>query len=136
MKGQIDEGFSEEDLEANLLRDKHARLCQLVNQIIDELTPSTPDFQLREACDQLVGITFLSFSLSLLTVLSITAGYIGRCPRDANSARFSARNAGYSRGAGSEVIVTRCNLQTSTNHQLGEFEDLILNGITDFGDMG
>ena len=52
--GQIDEGFSEDDLEANLQRDKYARLCNMVNQLIDELTPSAPDFQLREACDQLV----------------------------------------------------------------------------------
>ena len=55
MLTQIDEGFSEEDLEANLQRDKHARLCSLVSQFIDELTPTTPDFQLREACDQLVS---------------------------------------------------------------------------------
>ncbi|KAI5117925.1 hypothetical protein M0805_002004 [Coniferiporia weirii] len=53
---EIDEGFSEDDLEANLQRDKHARLCSLVNQMIDELTPAAPDFQLRDACDQLVGI--------------------------------------------------------------------------------
>ncbi|KAH8114562.1 hypothetical protein DFH11DRAFT_1689039 [Phellopilus nigrolimitatus] len=53
---EIDEGFSEEDLEANLQRDKHARLCSLINQMIDELTPSAPDFQLRDACDQLIGI--------------------------------------------------------------------------------
>ena len=35
-------------------RDKYARLTNQVNQLIDELTPSAPDFQLREACDQLV----------------------------------------------------------------------------------
>lgn len=52
---QIDEGFAEDDLETNLQRDKHARLCSMVNQLIDELTPSAPDFQLRDACDQLVG---------------------------------------------------------------------------------
>jgi len=51
---QIDEGFSEDDLEANLQRDKYARLCNTVNQLIDELSPSAPDFQLRDACDQLV----------------------------------------------------------------------------------
>ena len=51
---QIDEGFSEDDLDANLQRDKYARLCNAVNQLIDELTPSAPDFQLRDACDQLV----------------------------------------------------------------------------------
>lgn len=53
---EIDEGFSEEDLEANLQRDKHARLTTSVNQLIDELTPSAPNFQLRDACDQLLAI--------------------------------------------------------------------------------
>ncbi len=52
---QIDEGYAEEDLEANLQRDKYARLCNTVTQLIDELTPSAPDFQLRDACDQLVS---------------------------------------------------------------------------------
>jgi hypothetical protein len=51
---QIDEGFDEDDLEANLVRDKHARLCTTVNRLIDELVPNAPDFALREACDQLV----------------------------------------------------------------------------------
>ena len=36
-------------------RDKYARLCGQVTQLIDELTPSAPDFQLRDACDQLVS---------------------------------------------------------------------------------
>ncbi|KAK7689843.1 hypothetical protein QCA50_006482 [Cerrena zonata] len=53
---EIDEGFAEEDLESNLQRDKYARLCNTVNTLIDELTPSAPDFQLREACDQLLNI--------------------------------------------------------------------------------
>lgn len=52
---QIDEGFAEDDLETNLQRDKQARLCSMVTQLIDELTPSAPDFQLRDACDQLVS---------------------------------------------------------------------------------
>ncbi|TBU45550.1 kinase-like protein [Dichomitus squalens] len=53
---EIDEGYAEEDLEANLQRDKYARLCNQVTQLIDELTPSAPDFQLRDACDQLLSI--------------------------------------------------------------------------------
>ena len=56
---QIDEGFAEDDLEANLQRDKYARLTTAVNQLIDELTPSAPDFQLRDACDQLVSLSSL-----------------------------------------------------------------------------
>ncbi|KAH8987236.1 hypothetical protein EDB86DRAFT_3065770 [Lactarius hatsudake] len=39
-----------------LQRDKYARLTTAVNQLIDELTPSAPDFQLRDACDQLLSI--------------------------------------------------------------------------------
>jgi len=55
---QIDEGFSEEDLESNLQRDKYARLCTTVTQLIDELTPSAPEFQLQNACIQIVGPCF------------------------------------------------------------------------------
>lgn len=57
LETQIDEGFSDDDLESNLQRDKHARLCNTVNQLIDELTPSAPDGQISNACGQLVGVT-------------------------------------------------------------------------------
>ncbi|KZS90479.1 hypothetical protein SISNIDRAFT_475331 [Sistotremastrum niveocremeum HHB9708] len=53
---EIDEGFVEDDLETNLNRDKHARLCASVNQLIDELVPKAPDFNLRDTCDQLIAI--------------------------------------------------------------------------------
>ena len=53
---EIDEGFDEDDLEANLMRDKYARLTGSINSLIDELSPAAPDFQLRDACEQLVGI--------------------------------------------------------------------------------
>lgn len=64
LKSQIDEGFAEDDLEANLQRDKYARLCNTVNQLIDELTPVAPDFQLRDACDQLVCYQVIPFAFS------------------------------------------------------------------------
>ena len=44
----------EEDLDTNLQRDKHARLCATVNQLVEELVPNAPDYALRETCDQLV----------------------------------------------------------------------------------
>ena len=66
---QIDEGFAEDDLEANLQRDKYARLTTAVNQLIDELTPSAPDFQLRDACDQLVSLSSYSTLSTTLPVL-------------------------------------------------------------------
>jgi hypothetical protein len=65
---QIDEGFAEDDLETNLQRDKHARLCSMVNQLIDELTPSAPDFQLRDACDQLVSAECMQVNSTLLMI--------------------------------------------------------------------
>ncbi|KAF8194145.1 hypothetical protein BJ912DRAFT_1021429 [Pholiota molesta] len=83
----IDEGFSEDDLEANLQRDKYARLTNTVNQLIDELTPSAPDFQLRDACDQLLNIMAetpemqvqLVSSHGMLAILEVLEG---RCSRD------------------------------------------------------
>ncbi|KIM52300.1 hypothetical protein SCLCIDRAFT_1223881 [Scleroderma citrinum Foug A] len=84
---EIDEGFAEDDLEANLQRDKHARLCSMVTQLIDELTPSAPDFQLRDACDQLVNIILenpemlvqLVSSHGMLAILEVLEG---KCSRD------------------------------------------------------
>lgn len=55
-------------MEANLQRDKNARLTTAVNQLIDELTPSAPDFQLRDACDQLVSSISNSFTCVSLDV--------------------------------------------------------------------
>src|ERR1700730_8849307 len=57
---QIDEDFKEDDLETNLLRDKHARLCILTNSLIDKLLPGAPDFTLRDVCGQLVRLIPLS----------------------------------------------------------------------------
>ncbi|KAG6828575.1 hypothetical protein H0H92_007505 [Tricholoma furcatifolium] len=84
---EIDEGFSEDDLEANIQRDKYARLTSMVNQLIDELTPSAPDFQLREACDQLLSIieetpemqVQLVSSHGMLAILEVLEG---KCSRD------------------------------------------------------
>ncbi|KIK98973.1 hypothetical protein PAXRUDRAFT_30797 [Paxillus rubicundulus Ve08.2h10] len=84
---EIDEGFAEDDLETNLQRDKHARLCTMVNQLIDELTPSAPDFQLRDACDQLIDIMTenpemlfqLVSSHGMLAILEVLEG---KCSRD------------------------------------------------------
>ncbi|KAG8897651.1 hypothetical protein FRB99_008009, partial [Tulasnella sp. 403] len=53
---EIDEGFAENDLETNLVRDKLARLCSTVNTLIDQLTPSSPDYLLRDACEGLLAI--------------------------------------------------------------------------------
>ncbi|KAJ1303227.1 hypothetical protein OPQ81_011425 [Rhizoctonia solani] len=53
---EIDEGFDEHDLETNLNRDRHARLTASVNALIDKLEPNAPDYQQREACDELLTI--------------------------------------------------------------------------------
>ncbi|KAG8995688.1 hypothetical protein FRB94_008863 [Tulasnella sp. JGI-2019a] len=53
---EIDEGFADNDLETNLVRDKFARLCSTVNTFIEGLEPTAPDYALREACDGLLAI--------------------------------------------------------------------------------
>ena len=52
---QINEGFAEDDLEASLQRDKYMRLTTAVNLLIDKFTPSVPDFQLQDTCEQVVS---------------------------------------------------------------------------------
>ncbi|KAI0927507.1 hypothetical protein AcV5_008028 [Taiwanofungus camphoratus] len=84
---EIDEGFAEEDLESNLQRDKYARLSSTVTQLIDELTPSAPDFQLRDACDQLLNIVIdtpemQSQLVSAHGMLAILEVLEGRSSRD------------------------------------------------------
>lgn len=45
----------------------------MVNQLVDELTPSAPDFQLREACDQIVSslLMFVRIITKILVQLGI-----------------------------------------------------------------
>ena len=62
---EIDEGFAEEDLESNLVRDKYARLCTTVNGLVDDLKPDAPDFSLRETCDQLVRSVLFCLTLTV-----------------------------------------------------------------------
>ncbi|KAH9831359.1 kinase-like protein [Rhodofomes roseus] len=95
---EIDEGFSEEDLEANLQRDKYARLSAAVTQLIDELTPSAPDFQLREACDQLLSIMadapeMQSQLVSAHGMLAILEVLEGRSSRDVTMKLLQIVNA-------------------------------------------
>ncbi|KAJ3481208.1 hypothetical protein NLJ89_g12230 [Agrocybe chaxingu] len=78
---------NDRNLDANLQRDKYARLCNTVNSLIDELTPAAPDFQLRDACDQLLNImgenpemqVQLVSSHGMLAILEVLEG---RCSRD------------------------------------------------------
>ena len=68
---EIDDDFSlgEDDMEAQLLRDKRATLCGNVNRIVDLFEPSTPHTSLREACDELVSHS-VEWLLFLLTGIS------------------------------------------------------------------
>ena len=81
---QSDEDFVEDDLEANLQRDKYARLTSTISQLIDELTPSAPDFQLRDACDQLVCVrrslgVFVADDTTYVRFMASTISW-GSCP--------------------------------------------------------
>lgn len=97
---QIEEEFGEEDLDANLQRDKHARLCATVNQLVEELVPNAPDYALREICDQLVRYDIPEPKIKLTDV--IDSGY-GGCTRNAAAACFLTWYAGDPRGTGGQT---------------------------------
>lgn len=53
-----EEEFGDEaDLEANVARDKHARMCSHIVELVEALKPSAPEEELNEACEQLVSTT-------------------------------------------------------------------------------
>jgi len=115
---QIDEGFSDEDLEANLQRDKHARLTNSVNQLIDQLTPSAPDTQLRNACDQLVSPVLLYSSSEHTPEHFMIAQYYDRITGNAGAdglLAWDARHFGSTRGA----MLQRGVYETASDNQPG-----------------
>ena len=54
---EIEDDFSagEDDLEAQLLRDKRATLSASVNRLVDTFEPNTASTGLQDACDELVS---------------------------------------------------------------------------------
>ncbi|GHJ83897.1 hypothetical protein NliqN6_0299 [Naganishia liquefaciens] len=52
----IEDSFTAFDVEANLIRDKHAMLCGNINDMIEELQPSSPEDKLRKASQGLLSV--------------------------------------------------------------------------------
>jgi hypothetical protein len=76
----------------------------MVNQLIDELTPSAPDFQVREACDQLVSsISTLHLRIPIILVDQ----YFKRSAGDAIAACIVAWDACHSRSVRREMLPGR-----------------------------
>lgn len=99
-------------METNLQRDKHARLCSTVNQLIDELTPSAADFQLRDACDQLVSFLFSTPRHNMNDV--ITDGDPERSTGDAPTNGIFTRYAGHIGGSRGQML-SRCNFEAASD---------------------
>jgi hypothetical protein len=60
-----EENLTEEaTLEANIARDRLARLSTLVTEIVDQMTPDIDEVSLKDGCMQLVGVVS-SFSSPL-----------------------------------------------------------------------
>lgn len=53
---QLEEGFDETDLEANVARDKYARLCTQVEGLVGSLKISQPDDELADISEQLLEV--------------------------------------------------------------------------------
>lgn len=106
---EIDEGYEEDDLEANLQRDKYARLTSAINQLVDELNPDAPDFQIRDACDELVNLLlFCQWKVVLTLSLSVPkAQYPVRYAGDARPFGVIAWDACTPGSFGKEELITR-----------------------------
>lgn len=57
---QIEDSFTAFDVEANLIRDKHAMICGSISRMIDDLQASSPEEVLREASQGLVSTSRFS----------------------------------------------------------------------------
>lgn len=71
-----EENLTEEaTLEANIARDRLARLSTLVTEIVDQMTPDIDELSLKDGCMQLVRISLpyyiymYTYCLSLLNVI-------------------------------------------------------------------
>lgn len=66
----LEEELDEVDLESNVARDKHARLCMLVETLVSDLKLSRPEDELSDIVDQLLGILFESPDVKSVIVSS------------------------------------------------------------------
>lgn len=63
----LEQQFDEMDLHANIARDKHARLCTLVEGLVSSLKTTQAEDILSELSEQLVSITFRSCHIADLS---------------------------------------------------------------------
>ncbi|KAI7466854.1 hypothetical protein KC351_g14313 [Hortaea werneckii] len=66
----LEEELDEVDLESNVARDKHARLCMLVENLVSELKLSRPEDELVDIVDELLQILFESPDVKSVIVSS------------------------------------------------------------------
>lgn len=67
---QLEEGFDEMDLEMNVARDRHARLCKLVEELVGFLKISKSEEMLAEYSEQLMQVLIESPELKTIIVSS------------------------------------------------------------------
>jgi hypothetical protein len=76
---QLEEGFDQMDLETNVARDRHARLCKLVEDLVGALKTSQPDDVLADLSEQLVfGFLPLICWLSTYSLLDASPRGVSR----------------------------------------------------------
>jgi hypothetical protein len=75
---QLEEGFDEMDLETNVARDRHARLCKLVEDLVGALKTSQPDDVLADLSEQLVSAFSVTSQSSANKFLDASACRITR----------------------------------------------------------
>jgi len=78
----LEQGFDEMDLQANIARDKHARLCTLVEGLVSSLKVTEEHEALEDVAEQLVSFAILVFKyVFLANNLSLTFSTNQMMPR-------------------------------------------------------
>lgn len=67
---QLEEGFDEVDLQTNVARDRHARLCTSVESLVSSLKTSQPDDVLADISDELMELLYESPDLKNVIITS------------------------------------------------------------------
>lgn len=96
---QLEQGFDEMDLAANVARDKHARLCSLIEGLVSSLKITEEHDILDDLSEQLVCFRRL-VALATATNVHILVGCFVRITRCEKSDYWSPWNAASSRNSG------------------------------------
>lgn len=118
---QLEEDFDEMDLEANIARDKYARLRSQVESLVSSLKTSQEEDALADISEQLV--CYMLPFLFIVMELTDSDGCFLRFARDKKRYFECPRNASHSRNS-RHLSSSRCHIESSTNRECGQYNPI------------